>query len=496
MRAFLLAMLALACVPSAAPPPPSAAENPTRVAGLPVVKLPEAQLPERLARGVSAVRSTLALTLPDPGDASGEAREAFLRDAYAPALQALTLSARRAERTLAPLREGSSVEKRAYVLLVILLERHVIEQVLALPPAPEAQGDAAGAHRRRLEGQVRSRARMALSFAEACSSELDGFGPLYGPWRPVCARVADECRALATPSAPAVLGRVRRAPVRLPAECEGPMRYEDPQALPRDASAPPALRVELDRSIPAAARESLREVLRRTLPDHGFPPAVPAAALAEAERLHAESRWAPGSPRCREAPPRLAILGRTHPNLVLARAEAWCAEGACHLSVFAWRAGDEESEGLPPSLYAPVDDPRDEGQLVAAALRLVPEPPGGMGGLGLRGSGPSVVRTLERTRSDPFLRVAPALWDGRAELADCVPPGTSVSVDASWEVAPDGSTVEPSVVPRTMPADVDTDDVVACIERVIAAKGWRCPRSGEAERVEALLCVGRPADAD
>lgn len=492
-----------------AAPPPAAAPPPSYPAldGSPVWDEDASTAPAAVLDALDAAQEILAdrLSTP-PGDLSGY--QAWADGALRAFLERRHAASTTVEEHLGRLPSG---DPRVELLAAIVRARLHDDLAMRLssmpgptiPPDDDPDGRVEAAFREMFEGHAGPYAAAARDHYARCVERAPATGVLAG-WARRCASASESLEPLARRAPPA-------PPPAPPPECRGEPStppWPPPPEPPPDESTPPVLAVLYpDAAFEGRDRERLLDAARRRLGRLLGVRVLSAGDMRRAEALHAERRITPGAPACGQAPPLSAILATEHRNVVLATLATECgeqldeaADGAtmasdstpvCWLHVGLRRAGTDDRTGLP--MLGEVSVPRDGARVEAwlAALDLLR--PGGTDGAVLAMLGSASPRSFalhEVDDDDPWLRVGPTLDARRAELSGCLRGGDPASARLRFTVDERGAPRDVRAELVTAPA-AGADALRACLEDVVRATAWPCPRSGAAERVEVLVCLSR-----
>lgn len=486
LRLLSLALVALTSVASA--------QTPT-LDGLPLWNGDLRRAPQEV-RDAIAVWETAHRPLPPTRDNTLHSVHFWTTDVYTPWL-ATQRSALRDVETRLTRSDAPETWKLLAAILVGDLEEHFISLVVDRPPPDEIARDpqlvemfARGAHQAAADMLRES----ALPAFERCVS-LAG----VGPWAARCRARAAAIRARIEPRAPAPTA-VRGA-TSMPAACT-PAVHRFPREASLPPSAPDAFEVVVDYRgrLERTEAEALVAAVERGLSQRGFS-LVPTSEARAARALVDARRWRDGGPACAAGPTLAMLLAPRHPNLLVARLEERCPSIGCQLDVRFERPRrhgadrNEELRSVPQGLFAVVerDAPRST-DWVAAASRLVPRPPLGMGVL-IAGAGAESpdFQIAQTTPSDPTFSVAGRLAESARDLRACFagPGVVALHVRAQLDASGRVTNSEVQTLEATGPEPA-LAELRACVQRVVAATPFPCPPDG-VSTVEANVCfTARP----
>jgi hypothetical protein len=158
------------------------------------------------------------------------------------------------------------------------------------------------------------------------------------------------------------------------------------------------------------------------------------------------------------------------------------------------RAGTDDDTGVPPFVAAHVTgDPAALSSWLTAATSLHTPSDSereAYGLLGLLGTGGRYYQVSGYADDDPWLHIAPTLYDEARERISACHTGAGVaSFRLRWTITPTGGTTDVSVDPLT-PAAPDPSTEARCVADVLRTLAFPCTPSGTPATVEARVCVG------
>lgn len=366
----------------------------------------------------------------------------------------------------------------------------------------ELGADIERAFRQTIEDNAIPVAVVAREALQTCT-ELAPQSPTLSAWAVFCRKRADSLAELEKRVAERV--RATPAPIASKPAAKPPAMFSDcdtkevlhvpPDALPPDRKKKPVVAfIYTSDDLKGDDALALETAVAAKLRGEVKLPVVDAKELAAARALVAQRKLHAKGPVCGQAPPLPAVVQHKRKHVIVGEITTTCMytdikKSECGLLVQYSRAGDEDHEGLPKPMFAPVasrDVPASEW--IAAAGKLAEsEGAGGLLGTLRGGAAEQLFFDFSGYRDDdPWLRVADTLnSETIAKVASCV--DAPASFDATLTIGRDGKTSSVALTPVTAPAA--GSKVGDCVKQALEATPWPCTRDGKPGKVAVRVCV-------